>query len=58
MSPTCTAAIRSLRATQELHRAAARRAKQTRRPFSRTWHVAAALEIRADIHALATTARP
>jgi len=57
MTPTCSAAIRSLRATLELHRAKARDAKAKRRTFSRTWHVAAALEIRADIHALTATAR-
>jgi hypothetical protein len=57
MTTTCSTAIRSLRATQDIHRAKARAAKAQRRAFSRTWHIAAALEIRADIRALSTTAR-
>ena len=57
MTTTCSTAIRSLRATQDIHRTKARAAKAQRRAFSRTWHIAAALEIRADIRALSTTAR-
>ena len=57
MTTTCTTAIRSLRVTQDIHRAKARAAKAQRRTFTRTWHVAAALEIRADIRALSSSAR-